>query len=185
MDVRMLSSGVVLNILAFLADKEGKEDFSLLKDIVSGTKHSRKGVYNALKIMEKQKLIRRRSIGRSKLYFLNTVNPFVRQFKVLKTISELSRFIELAGPIADKIILYGSASRGEEISTSDIDIVVIGPKEIHKEISEQISKARSKKKINIQAFSLFEFEELKTKNPVYFSEINSGIILWEGMNERI
>ncbi|MFW6210734.1 MAG: nucleotidyltransferase domain-containing protein [bacterium] len=185
MDIKILYSDVVLDILAFLADNDGKEDAALLKDIVSGTKHSRKGVYNSLQVMEKQKLIKQRKIGRSKLYYLNTVNPFVRQFKVLKTVSELNRFVELICTLAGKIIIFGSASRGEEIITSDIDIAVIASKEMHEEISEKASKVKTKKKLSIQMFSSFEFEELKSKDPVYHSEIDRGIILWEEMNEGI
>jgi len=185
MGLETFSSGVVLDILSFLADDEGKEDSALLKDIVINTKHSRKGVYNSLRTMEKQKLIKQRKVGKSKLYSLNTANPAVKQFKVLKTILELGRFTELAGSIADKIIIYGSASRGEEISTSDIDIAVIAPKELHGEVSEKAAKVRTKKKLSIRMFSSFEFEELKSKDPVYYSEIDRGIILWEGINEGI
>ncbi len=185
MDIKILSSGVVLDILVFLADNEGKEDLALLKDMVIGTQHSRKGVYNSLRTMEKQKLIKHRKIGKSKLYSLNSINPFVKQFKVLKTVSELGRFIELAGTYADKIIMYGSASRGEEISSSDIDVAIIATRELHEELNERIGKVRTKKKLSIQMFSPFELEELSSKDPVYYSEINRGITLWEEMHERV
>ena len=185
-----LNSKVNVDILNFLADNAGRSDnidegsINLIKHIVKKTGYSRKGVYDALKKLEKENLVVFRKIGKSKLYKINNNNPVVKQFKVLKTVIELNLLIGKLQEYSTKIILYGSTARGDDVFGSDIDLLILGEKINQEDIKRETDKFKLKKIINAELLTPFEYEALKKKNPVYYSETDGGIILWEDINEQ-
>jgi len=77
------------------------------------------------------------------------------------------------------IILFGSYSRGEDISTSDIDIGIITPKKNQPELKNFEKKL--KRKVNL---SLFVKKEVSEE---FFTNIINGIVLkgvlkWKSLN---
>lgn len=182
-----LNSKVNTDVLRFLADNSGKsgdeKDITLVKRIISGTGYSRKGIHDALKELTSGKLITYRQIGKSKVYKINNDNRVIRQFKVLKTVIELNPLIEKLEENARKIILYGSASRGEDRPESDIDLAILAESLDHDGIKGEISRFKSKKKINAELFTPVKFLELEKKDRVYYLEVDRGIILWEEQGE--
>jgi uncharacterized protein len=58
-----------------------------------------------------------------------------RQLNGQELIEEITRRMAIAAPGA-KVILFGSRSRGEERSNSDVDLVVIEPEKIEKPAAE-------------------------------------------------
>jgi len=185
-----LSSKVNIDIIRFLADKEGKfnkeedkKDITLAKHIVQETGYSRKGIYDALKKLSEKKMVKYMQVGKSKVYSINSDHPVIKQFKVLKAVIELHPLIDRICEFSKKIILYGSTSRGEDIAESDIDLAVISENIEHEDVRQIINKFKSKRKINAEIISPFNFEGLKRKNQVYYLEIDRGIILWEEKGE--
>lgn len=182
-----LNSKINIDILRFLTDNQGKfdnkKDFPLTKNIISGTGYSRKGVHNALKKLIKEELITYRQIGKSKVYEINNENVIIKQFKILKAVIELEPLIEKLKKITKKIILYGSVSRGEDNSKSDIDLVILADELDHDNIKEKINKFKSKKKINAQIFTPSKFMEIEKKDRIFYLEVDRGIILWEEQSD--
>ena len=182
-----LNSRVNTDILRFLVDNSGKsgdeKDVNLAKRIISGTGYSRKGVHDALKELNRGNLITYRQIGKSKVYEINNDNRVIKQFKALKTVIELNPLIEKLQKGAKKIILYGSASRGEDRPESDIDLAILAEELDRDGIKDEISKFKSKKKINAELFTPVKFMELEKKDRVYYLEVDRGIVLWEEQSE--
>ena len=164
-----------LKILSFLADNVGKE--FLGSEIQKATKLSRAGVYIALRELIKQKLVSKTQRGKFLVYSVVYDDPVIRQFKVLRNILLLKPVIAKLKPLSKKIILYGSASRGEDLLNSDIDLFVLSKDP--EAIKEILPSIRIKRKIQTIVKSPSELADLREKERVFYGEVDRGITLWE------
>ncbi len=179
----LLTSSVSKGVLVFLTENHDK-DKNVAKRIVAETGFSRKGVHDALKKLTASRLVLYRQIGRSKVYEINSSQPVIRQFKVLRNIIQIIPLVDKLKKFTGRIILYGSCSRGEDTAESDIDLAVITEVLDHEEVKSILASFRSKRKINAGIFTRLKYLELERKDIVYYREIDRGISLWEGKNER-
>lgn len=164
-----------LKILSFLAENAGKE--FLGREIQKATKLSRAGVYIALRELIKQRLVSKTQRGKFLGYSVVYNDPVIRQFKVLRNVLLLEPVIARLKPLSKKITLYGSASRGEDLPNSDIDLFVLSKDaEATKEI---LSSIRIKRKIQAVVKSSSEVADLKEKEKVFYGEVDRGIVLWQ------
>lgn len=164
-----------LKILSFLVKNPGKE--FLGSQIQKATSTSRAGVYIALRDLIKQKLVLKSQKGKFLIYSVAHDEPIIRQFKVLRNILLLRPVIERLKPISKKIILYGSAGRGEDDLNSDIDLFILSKEpQTTKEI---LSSIKIKRKIQAVVKSPSELADSKEKEKVFYEEIDRGITLWE------
>lgn len=138
---------------------------------------SKAGVNLALKELLFYKLIAKQNKGGAFIYRLNDNEVFVKQLKVLKTLAEISDLAGKLKPLSSKIVLFGSASRGENTSDSDIDLFVLTRSEA--EVKETIKTYRLGGKIQLIAKTAPELELMKKNNPYFFNEIDRGITLWQ------
>ena len=89
----------------------------------------------------------------------------------------LTPIIESLKDTSQKIVLYGSASRGEDYADSDIDLFIISKApDIAKKI---ILKSKLKRKIQSIIKTPADVPDFRANQKVFFEEINMGIILWE------
>src|SRR3989338_312597 len=79
-----------------------------------------------LKFLVKARIVTLQAIGLNKIYRLDMNNKVVRQLKVIDSLLLLELLKEAAKKYGVEIYLYGSASRGEDLEGSDIDLLVIG-----------------------------------------------------------
>lgn len=164
-----------LKILSFLAENAGRE--FLGSEIQKTTKLSRAGVYIALRELVKQKLVLKTHKGKFLQYSVVYDDPLIRQFKVLRNVLLLESVILRLKPFSKKIILYGSASRGEDLPNSDIDLFVLSKDTgVAKEI---LSSIKIKRKIQAVIKSPSELADLRDKEKVFYGEVDRGIVLWE------
>jgi len=103
-----------------------------LREISTSIKLAPKSVKLYLVILEKEKLVVKKILHKYPVYFANRDNAY---FKFLKKLNMLSRIKESGlldyldeKCMPDSIILFGSASKGEDIKSSDIDLF-LGSKE--------------------------------------------------------
>ena len=89
----------------------------------------------------------------------------------------LQPLIDKLIPLSLRLILYGSASKGENRIGSDFDIFVLTRDT--KEVKRTIFESDLRKKIQYIANTPNEFAKLKKKNAIFYKEISEGIILWE------
>ena len=95
------------------------------REIVRKTGLSLGYVSRILNQLSKEKLILLNKKGRMKFYRIDTKNPLIKQLKVMLNISLIMPFLEDLKEYARRIILFGSAARGENLPYSDIDLFMI------------------------------------------------------------
>ncbi len=136
-------------------------------------------IAKALPLLEKEKIIKV-TRGSTKVNFVELARDVhktlelkkAENFKILIE-SELPSYLEESFPSCT-IILFGSYAKGDDVSTSDIDIAVIGGKE--KDVNLNQFEKKLEKEIRINYYS-----SLKEINPHLRSNILNGIILSGGI----
>jgi predicted nucleotidyltransferase len=175
----VFASSNVLIVLSFLAEHAGEEFLS--SEIRQATKLSRAGVYLAGRDLVAKNLVSRIEKGRFHLYSVKPDHPIVRQFKILKNIAALESLLEKMRPAAQKIVLFGSAARGEDLASSDIDIFFLTL--VPEKIRSLLASYTGARKIQSIVLAPSEWSEFKDREPVFVEEIERGIALWEVRDE--
>lgn len=161
--------------LNFLIQSPGRQFTA--NEIQKGIKISKAGINVALRKLVKEKLVFREKRAKIFLYSVDHSNPVIKQLKVLQTIMVLQPLVIKIKGCSEKVVLFGSCARGENLPDSDIDLCVLtNAKEEAKTILEKFS---SKKKLQPIIRSPLQFSEMETKEPVFFEEVVRGITLWE------
>jgi len=174
-DNNIFNATNALKVLFFMTENPGK-DF-LGSEIQKATSLSRAGVYLALRDLIKQNLVIKANKGKFSIYSLAYSDPIVKQFKVLKNILSLKAAIDKIKPSAKKIILYGSASRGEDFADSDIDLFILSKETA---LTNQALRAvKIKRRVQAVIKSPSEASDIKERDSIFYDEVNRGIVLWE------
>ena len=161
--------------LDFLASNPGKDFFS--SEIQKATSISRAGVYFALKELTKEGLVSKRKKGKIIFYSIIYNDSAIKQFKVLQNVLMLRLLVSKLKPLSKKIVLYGSASRGENDSASDIDLFILSKEP--DETKKIIALIKSKQKIQTVIKAPSELADFKKDEKIYCNEVERGIVLWE------
>ncbi|MCK4810582.1 MAG: nucleotidyltransferase domain-containing protein [Candidatus Omnitrophica bacterium] len=165
-------------VLLFLVDHPIRN--FLESEIQKATKISKSGVNYALRALVAADFLFRTKRGKVFFYTLNHKNLVVKELKVIETITQIDGLLKKLEPLVSKIILFGSSSRGENTPDSDIDLLVISR---NKEfVSKQIEKFKSKRKIQSVICTNLSFIEKKKTAPVFYEQVNKGIVLSQGEN---
>jgi len=85
----------------------------------------RSSVQRALKDLADQGLVLSRAVGRTRLYHLDPSDPLVRHLKIARAISRARLVLAPVRELIDLAVLFGSASRGEDTTGSDLDLLVV------------------------------------------------------------
>ncbi len=172
----LFQSSNALKVLAYLIDRPSQD--ALPGEILKHTALSRVGIYLALKQLMENRLIKKQQRGRFVTYTADHDNPIVKQYKIMTNIRQLAPMLERLQALAKKIVLFGSASRGEDYLDSDIDLFVLS--QDPEGAANLLSTVKSKRKIHEVIQTPSGFADLIEKNPTFGQEIERGIILWEG-----
>jgi len=162
----------VLKVLA-----QNPTQYLMVSEIIENAKTSKAGAHVALRELFKNGLVERSIKGKTHLYRVDFHDPLVKQFKVTATIAELYPLIKKLKTLSQQIILFGSASRGENLEDSDIDLFVLTRAE--EEARKTIKKFSRHKKIKAILKNPSSFAKLEREDPTFYQEIQRGIILWE------
>jgi predicted nucleotidyltransferase len=162
-------------VLSFLAENPAK-DYATI-EIKNATGMSRQGVYLALIELEKEGLVSKTKKGKMLIYHVNYENNTVKQFKVLKMVISLQTLVENLSKVTDKIILYGSAARGEDRADSDIDLFI--QTENAEDAIDELKKFRSNRKIQEKIMGAVGLSKMKDEDRVFYDEVMRGVVLWE------
>lgn len=151
-------------------------------EIEKATGLSKAGVNLALNELVWAGLVKRSARGRTYLYEADSSNPVVKQLKILKTAYLMLPLIKKIQPYAEKIVLFGSAARGENLPDSDIDLFILTREA--GAIKIIVSKNKVFRKIQLILKTPLEFSQLQEKDPYFYKEIDRGIILYENYEQR-
>jgi len=164
-----------LKVLSYLAEHPGKEFLS--GEIQKAIFISRAGVYIALGELARQNLVSKAKKGKLLFYSIIYDDSAIKQFKVLKNILALRPLISKLKPLSNKIVLYGSTGRGENDPASDIDLFILSHEP--EEAKRLIGSIKTRQKIQSVIRTPSELADFKSKDKVYYTEVDRGITLWE------
>lgn len=101
---------------------------------------------------------------------------FLRENKKELLQKKIEKLTEELGGIS-YIILFGSYARGEEKSTSDLDILVLTEQEISREIRGGLSSEFEEENIDLVFYTMKQFE---LSDCLLVSQIRKeGIVIWK------
>ena len=176
----ILNSTNTQKVFACLVKEPGRE--FLASEIQQATGISKAGVYRSLEELVQENLIKKNSKGRVLFYSPQSQDSIVKQYKVLNTVTELRKCVQQLKSSSRRIVLFGSAARGEDNKKSDIDLFILSKEP---KITEKIiSRVKFVKKIQVIIKTSSQLTEFELKNKEFLNEINSGIVLWEEGDER-
>lgn len=171
----IIENTTLTRVLSFLSDYPDKTYTGT--EIAKKIGKTRMSIFLSLKILTEQGLIEKDIKGKTYLYKIISENPVVKYFKILKTVIMLESIIKELKSVSKKIVLYGSASRGEDTYESDIDLLIITNNV--DEVKKHLQKYKFKKKIETKIFTSAGFADLKSRDQIFYEEIDRGITLWE------
>jgi predicted nucleotidyltransferase len=171
----LFRSSNALKVLAYLIDHPGQS--RLPGEILKDTGLSRVGIYLALRQLLDRGLIAKQQRGRFVTYEADHANPVVKQYKVMTNVLRLAHSLERLRARADKIVLFGSAGRGEDYPDSDIDLFVLTKDPAT--AADLLNSQKIKRRVQAVIKTPSEFAEFTESNPTFAREIERGIILWE------
>jgi len=164
-----------LKVLSYLAENPGKE--FLNSEIQKAVLASRAGAYFALKELVRQGLVLQERRGRLIFYRIIHDDYAIKQFKILKNVLALRPLVSKLKPSSRKITLYGSHSRGENDSSSDIDLFIISKDpDMTRDV---ISSIKSKHEIQTVIKTASEMAGFREREKVFMQEVDRGVVLWE------
>ena len=162
-------------VLDYLIQYPGRQ--FLANEIQKSTKVSRAGINFSLRELARERLVFREKKGKIYLYSVDPNNPIIKQLKVLNTIVLLHSLVTRVKKNSEKITLFGSCARGENIYNSDIDIFVLTND--RDAVEKELRKHNIGKKLQVIIRTPLKFTEMEKKEPVFFEEISRGVTLWE------
>jgi len=160
-------------IIIFLGNYPEKQFFS--KEIADKLNISLGGTHNSLKYLAKENIIQQEQRGNMKFYRVNQENPLVKQLKITLAVSQLSPLVDKIKNDCLSIILFGSASRGEQTADSDIDLFIVAHNP--EAVKEKFVKLKKKLAINPIIKTPNQRGELEVKEPEFYEEVKQGIEL--------
>lgn len=142
-------------------------------------------VCSAVQYLEQEGILLKEEIGLAHIYQLNLANPLVFPLKKAYGLSfvfstQPEKMFCDNDPNIVTLALFGSYASGEFDEKSDIDLLMINAtqKEPNMKVIELIEN-KLKKEVNVVAFSLSEWQEMKEKNDAFFKNIvNNHILLF-------
>ena len=163
-----------LNIMKIFLEEPNRE-FNV-REVARILRISPATVSKELKALAKKGLLKLRKERIFHLYRANTEDDYYKDFKVFYNIRKIkdSGLVDALNKYYLKpvIVLFGSASRGEDVKSSDIDLVVISEKT---DDFPMLKKFQQKIRKKIQLFQVKNIKELKNKHLV--NDVLNGIVL--------
>jgi len=175
MPEKILFSTNCQKVLSFLIRNPDKEYFD--REVSRLTGVSRAGTNFALRELAEEGLILREKRGRMYFYKAPSNDILIRYLKILQNIISLRPLIEKLKNLSLRIVLYGSAAKGENTAESDIDVFILT--RTPDEVEKIIFKDKLREKIQYVTHTPNDFIKSKKRNPTFYKEVERGIVLWQ------
>lgn len=138
----------------------------------------------ALNELARQGFVSCEKKGKMKFYRANLASAATRSFKVFSNCLALTPLAAAAtGAGAAKLVLYGSAAKGEDSEESDFDLACVtndrkGAVEKMAKAAEKVEKATGKK-VSLNYYGEADYHKLAQTSPAFYESVEHGIALWE------
>ncbi len=161
-------------ILKFLLEHPGEKYYDRQISLLSGI--SRAGTNFALRDLAKTGIVQREKKGKMNFYHISTEPLLVKELKIVLNMLMLNELVGKTLEYCSKIVLFGSASKGENEKDSDIDILFVTTDKSR--VSSIVLKDSLREKLQPVVVTQNDFIKMKTENPVFYKEVNEGKVLW-------
>lgn len=162
-------------IIMLLADYPEREFYS--QEIANKVKGSKASASGLLKALSRQGVVLRKTKGRMKFYQINLKSSELKRLRINSAMEKINLFLPRLERLSQKIILFGSASRGEQTSRSDLDLFILSRDK--NKISEALKKISADLRLKSIIKTPGEWSELEITEPEFYQEIKNGIILYD------
>ncbi len=174
----MLEKYALFKVFIYLRNTKHEESVrSLSRKADVGVATSKR----CLDYLFEKNIVKRKVIGKTHQYKLNTENVVTRQFKISMSLSEITD-AKIVEEITSKfstiyaIILYGSVAKGTDAANSDIDILIISGKD--QKISQIKAEKYLKREVSIIVRSYEAWRRIAKKDKAFYDAIiTEGIVL--------
>jgi predicted nucleotidyltransferase len=161
-------------ILRFLLDNPGEKFYDRQISLLSSV--SRAGTNFALRDLAKMGIIEKEKKGKLNFYYIALNFALAKELKIVLNIMLLNELTEKTKEYCSKIVLFGSAAKGENTKESDIDILFLTTEK--QRVNSIVLKDKSREKIQPIIATQNDFIKMKTENPVFYKEVSDGKVLW-------
>lgn len=138
---------------------------------------SKASVSGILKLLVEKKLVSKKVKGHMKFYQINQNALELKRFKLDLVLDKLKSVIAELKKFSKRIVLFGSASRGEQMFNSDIDLFILTNEK--EEIKSALKKLNPKLKIKAVLKTQSQWSETELLDPEFYHEVKNGITLFE------
>lgn len=125
--------------------------------------------------------------GKTELYNLTEMTPELRLFKAMNTVLNITPLIQRLKPMCRMVMLYGSCANGLNAEESDLDLLVVSNN--REKVLDTVARFSPKERYGYTEIKSViktpaEWAGMETKDPVYFAEVQKGLVLYEkGIDE--
>jgi len=125
--------------------------------------------------------------GKTELYNLTETTPELRLFKAMNTVLNIASLIKRLKPVCRMVMLYGSGANGLNAEESDLDLLVVSNN--REQVLDAVARFSPRERYGFAEIKPViktpaEWARLETKDPVFFAEVQKGIMLFEtGIDE--
>jgi len=172
----------VLSFLAKFSDQELHE-----REIARRTGISYGSANKVLNELFRDGILVRRQTGKMLFYSFNSSDPLSRTFKIFVSVSILRPLIKKLREHASEIVLYGSCARGEDTSSSDIDLFIVsGDKQKLSETVESHVFGKGFEDLVIEPVIRSPLDMIKSEKTEkeFLSLVREGIVLWDQLKDE-
>jgi predicted nucleotidyltransferase len=164
-------------LISFLSEEPGA--YYTPTEAINSTKMSRRAFFSSIKDLQAQGYVLAESRGRFVQYAVDYKNPFIKQVKVLKNINTLTKLLEELKPVSQKLILFGSAARGDDVAKSDLDLFIITQNPDKAGVI--VKEFKGSRHIHAVIKTPSEMPDFSEKETIFNKEVQKGIVLWEAV----
>ncbi len=160
------------------------KDSSFVSQIARDVGVGKSSVSRSLQVFKKFGFIKHVQRGRSIFWEVDRRSPVLAKIRLALNLIEIEPKLTALKKIANKIVLFGSCSKGADTQESDIDfLVVAADKGKVIRLTQNIKFGRRAQWV---IKTPQEYIILNNKEPVFAEELADGILLWEAYeNTRI
>ena len=176
----ILFANAEAKVLRFLCDHLDQSFYE--REIADQAGVSSSAVNLAARTLYEHGLLLREERGRMNFYVADDRHPVVRQFKVLGTVADLEPILNSLRPLAQRLILFGSAAEGTDTAESDIDLFILAAD--RRQVLDALRRSEMGARIQPVIVNSQELVELKEAEPAFYRQIQCGVHLWEMSDER-
>lgn len=171
----IIYSTVQQKVLRFLLKNPGERFFSSQVTQLAGLTRSATNL--ALHDLIDTGIIDCETKGRMRFYSVSLDSPLAKEMKYVMNLIFLNKIVNKLKPLCSRIVLFGSAAKGENRKDSDFDLLLITNDK--QKANDILSKSEIRDELQPVIVSQNEYAAMKAKNEVFYKEIQMGRVLWE------